>query len=279
MKPLPTWRYLVGMARYAPWLVLLHAVLWSVMNMSSLLPGLIARAFFDTLTGQAHSPVDTTGLIVLLGVIAGGRAALWLIAGYVEIIFRFTMSGMLRHNLLRHVLDRPGAHALPYSIGETISRFRDDARQAEDNLDWTDEIIGPGIFSVVAFLVLLRIDARMTLVTILPLVVVAVAARWASTALGRYRATSSQATSEVTGAIGDIVAAAQTVQAAGAEERIVAHLRRLNERRRTAVLADRLVTQALDAVSANTISLGTGLIMLLAAGSLRDGGMSVGDFI
>ncbi|MDQ3044038.1 MAG: ABC transporter ATP-binding protein/permease [Chloroflexota bacterium] len=267
------------MARYAPWLVLLHAVLWSVMNMSSLLPGLIARAFFDTLTGQAHSPVDTTGLIVLLGVIAGGRAALWLIAGYVEIIFRFTMSGMLRHNLLRHVLDRPGAHALPYSIGETISRFRDDARQAEDNLDWTDEIIGPGIFSVVAFLVLLRIDARMTLVTILPLVVVAVAARWASTALGRYRATSSQATSEVTGAIGDIVAAAQTVQAAGAEERIVAHLRRLNERRRTAVLADRLVTQALDAISANTISLGTGLIMLLAAGSLRDGDMTVGDFI
>ncbi|MEA2584839.1 MAG: hypothetical protein QOF33_2924 [Thermomicrobiales bacterium] len=276
---LPTWRYLLGMARYAPRLYLLHAVLWSVMNMSSLLPGLIARAFFDTLTGQAHLPVGTTGLIVLLVVIAVGRAGLWLIAGFVEIIFRFTMSGMVRRNLLRHVLDRPGAHALPYSIGETISRYRDDAYQAEDSLDWTDEIVGQGLFALVAFLVLLHIDARMTLVAILPLVVVAVAARRASTALGRYREASSQATSEVTGAIGDILAAVQTVQAAGAEARTVARFRRLNEQRRTAVLADRLITQALDAITANTVSIGTGLIMLLAAGGLRGGSMTVGDFV
>ncbi|MDX6593430.1 MAG: hypothetical protein QOJ13_2626 [Gaiellales bacterium] len=276
---LPTWRYLLGMARYAPRLYLLHAVLWSVMNMSSLLPGLIARAFFDTLTGQAHLPVGTTGLIVLLVVIAVGRAVLWLIAGFVEIIFRFTMSGTVRRNLLRHVLDRPGAHALPYSIGETISRYRDDAYQAEDSLDWSDEIVGQGLFALVAFLVLLHIDARMTLVAILPLVVVAVAARRASTALGRYREASSQATSEVTGAIGDILAAVQTVQAAGAEARTVARFRRLNEQRRTAVLADRLITQALDAITANTVSIGTGLIMLLAAGDLRGGSMTVGDFV
>src|SRR5947209_3558912 len=93
MKPLPTWRYLVAMARYRPWRYLLHAVLWGVMRLSSLLTGLIARAFFDTLTGQAHLPAGTTGLIVLLVVIAVGRAALWLIAGFVEIIMRFTMSG------------------------------------------------------------------------------------------------------------------------------------------------------------------------------------------
>ena len=45
------------------------------------------------------------------------------------------------------------------------------------------------------------------------------------------------------------------------------------------MLADRLVTQALDAITANTVSIGTGLIMLLAAGSLRDGSMTVGDFV
>jgi ATP-binding cassette subfamily B protein len=117
------------------------------------------------------------------------------------------MSGLLRRNLLRHVLERPGVHALAYSIGETISRFRDDAYQAEDSVDWSDEIVGKGLFAVGAFLVLLHIDARMTLVTILPLVVVTVVARRASSALGRYRAASSEATSQVTGAIGDILAA------------------------------------------------------------------------
>ena len=76
MKPLPTWRYLAKMALYKPWLSLLHAVLWGAFNMSSLLAGLIARAFFDTLTGQAHLPVGTIGLIVLLAVLAVSRVAL-----------------------------------------------------------------------------------------------------------------------------------------------------------------------------------------------------------
>ena len=279
MRPLPTWRYLAGMARYAPRIYLLHAVMWSAMNVLSLLPGLIVRAFFDTLTGHAHLGVGTTGLLMLLIAIAVGRAALLLAAGFVEITMRFTMSGLLRRNMLRHVLDRPGADALPYSIGETISRFRDDAYQAEDNLDWTDEIAGQGLFAVGAFLVLLHIDIRMTLVVFLPLVIVAAVAQRASTALGRYRAASSQATSQVTGAIGDILAAVQTLQAAGAEGRTVARFRRLNEQRRAAMLADRLATQALDAITANTVGVGTGLIMLLAAGSLRDGSLTVGDFV
>src|SRR5690242_16332413 len=116
MRPLPTWRYTLKMARYAPWLYLLHAVGWSVMNLLSLLPGLIARAFFDTLTEKAHLPGGIVGLLGLLSVLAIGRAALWLVAGFVEITFRFTMSGLVRRNLLQLVLGRPGASALPFSI-------------------------------------------------------------------------------------------------------------------------------------------------------------------
>ena len=279
MRPRPTWRYTLHMARYAPWLYLLHATLWSAMNLLSLLPGLIGRAFFDTLTGQARFPGGTTGLLGVLLIVAGGRTALWLAGGFVEISFRFTMSALVRRNLLRLVLARPGAHALPFSVGETISRFRDDAYEAEDNMDWTDEIISAGVFAGVAFVILLQIDVSMALVVILPTVVVAAIAWCASAALARYRAASSQATSHVTGAIGDIVAAAQTVQSAGAEERIVAHFRRLNERRRGAILADRVWSQVVDAITANTVSVGIGLIMLLAAGILRDGSLTVGDFV
>ncbi|GCE27690.1 HlyB/MsbA family ABC transporter [Dictyobacter alpinus] len=278
MKKLPTWRYLLEMFRYRPWLYLLHGTLWSVGNIITILTGLLARTFFDTLTGKAHLPGGTTGLIIVMVMFAVCRVFVWLSAGFAEITMRFTMSGFLRRNLLRHVLERPGAYALPYSIGETISRFRDDAYQAEDNVDWSDEIVSQGLFAVVAFLILLTIDVRMTLVTILPLVIVAALARQASTTLGRYREASSQATSQVTGAIGDILAAVPTLQAAGAEERIVERFRRLNEQRRTTMLADRVATQVMNAVTANTVSIGTGLIMLLAAGNLRSGSMTVGDY-
>jgi hypothetical protein len=53
MTTYPTWRYLVKMIRYAPGISSLHAVGWGVMNLSALLPGLIAAAFFDALTGDA----------------------------------------------------------------------------------------------------------------------------------------------------------------------------------------------------------------------------------
>ena len=279
MNQLPTRRYLVKMARTSPRLYLLHALLWSLVHASPLLPGLIAAAFFDTLTGHAHPRLGTTGLVFLLMAIALVRTALWLAAGFVEINLRFTMSGRLRRNLLRHILERPGADALPYSIGETISRFRDDAYAAEDSLDWTSDILGTGLFAVVAFLVLLDINVRMTLVIFLPMVIVTAVARRASTALGRYREASSEATSQVTGAIGDILAAVQTLQAAGAEERTVARFRELNAQRRTAMLADRLATQILDSITGNTVVIGTGLVMLLGAGSLRNGSLTVGEFV
>ncbi|HLV97197.1 MAG TPA: ABC transporter ATP-binding protein [Ktedonobacterales bacterium] len=277
-RPLSTWRYLMRMARYRLWLYLLHAMLWGVFSLWYLLTGLLVQTFFDTLTGQARFPGGATGLVVLLVALAVSRVAIWLCAGFVEIMMRFTMSGLVRRNLLRRLLALPGARALPYSIGEAISRFRDDAYDAEDNVDWSDEITGQGILALGAFLVLLHIDALMALVAILPLVIVAIVARRASGALGRYRAASSQATSQVTGAIGDILAAAQALQAAGAEERALAHFRRLNDQRRKAMLADRLATQTLDAITANTASMGVGLVMLLAANTLRSGSLTVGDF-
>ncbi|HEU0115332.1 MAG TPA: ABC transporter ATP-binding protein, partial [Thermomicrobiales bacterium] len=114
---------------------------------------------------------------------------------------------------------------------------------------------------------------------IVPLALVTLAARRAGDALGRYRQASSQAASEVAGAIGDLLAAAPTLQAAGAEARAAAHFRRLNARRRRATLADRVATRVVNALTSNTVSIGTGLIMLLAAGSLRDNRLTVGDFV
>lgn len=275
----PTWRNMLAMARSRPGFYLAHVALWTVIHVSPLVPGLIARAFFDTLTGRVALPVGTDGLIVLLVIVALARSALYMAGGFVETITRFVMSGQIRHILLRTVLDRPGARALPGPVGETISRFRDDAYAAEDSLDWLNDVIGTGLFAVGAFAIMMRVDARVTLVVFLPLLTVVAIARRASAALGQRRAASSQATSDVTAAIGDIVGAAQVLQAAGAEERAIARFRRLSERRRATMLADRVLTQALDAITANTVSIGTGLVMLLAAGNLRDGSMTVGDFV
>ena len=126
MTPLPTWRYLLEHGPLRAVALLAHAVLWGVMNLSTLLPGLIARAFFDTLTGPAAIPRRDNRADRAAGRArrrSGGAVAdRRLRRDHLPVL----VSGLVRRNLLRHVLDRPGALALPYSIGETISRFRDD---------------------------------------------------------------------------------------------------------------------------------------------------------
>jgi ABC-type multidrug transport system fused ATPase/permease subunit len=58
----------------------------------------------------------------------------------------------------------------------------------------------------------------------------------------------------------------------------VDHLDRLNEVRRRAATRDALAGQLLEGLRANLASLGVGVALLLAAGAMRSGGFTVGDF-
>ncbi|MGH2349866.1 MAG: ATP-binding cassette domain-containing protein, partial [bacterium] len=70
----------------------------------------------------------------------------------------------------------------------------------------------------------------------------------------------------------------QAVKVAPAEDQVIGHLRSLNEIRRRAALKDSLLTQLMGVVFENTINVGTGVILLLAASSMRTGSFTVGDF-
>ena len=100
MTSIPTWRYLVKMARARPKIYLLHAGLWAVVHTMPLIFGLIVLAFFDTLTGNAPARFGTSDLILLLIAVSLTRAALFITAGIVETVMRFLMNGLLRRNLL-----------------------------------------------------------------------------------------------------------------------------------------------------------------------------------
>src|SRR5207244_12123429 len=58
----------------------------------------------------------------------------------------------------------------------------------------------------------------------------------------------------------------------------IRYIHALNRKRRKAALMDQLLTQLLDSFNMNTVSLATGLILLLAAQSMRAGSFTVGDF-
>src|SRR4051812_45345802 len=277
-----TYQYMWRMILFRPWLYLADCVLWTLIHVAPVLPGLVARAILDTLTGNAQVGLSVWALIGLLVAIALGRAVLVLGGALADIPHRFSMSALLRRNLLERILELPGARALPESTGEALSRFRDDATQVEDAISWTLDTIGTAIFAIVAVGVLLTINAQITLLVFLPLAGVVAVAHIAATRLEQYRRSSRAATGRVTGAIGEIFGAAQAVQVAVAEDSVIDHFRRLNDIRRKTMLKDQLLTQLVDSIFANTVSIGTGLILILASQSMRgapsEPSFTIGDF-
>jgi ATP-binding cassette subfamily B protein len=273
-----TYQYMWRMIRFRPWLYLVDCLLWTLIHVAPVLPGLVAREILDTLTGDTQLGLSVWALIGLLMAIALGRAVLVLGGALADIPHRFSMSALLRRNLLERILELPGARALPESTGEALSRFRDDAAQAEDAISWTLDVIGTALFAIVAVGVLLTINAQITLLVFLPLAGVVAVAHIAATRLEHYRTSSRAATGRVTGAIGEIFGAAQAVQVAGAEDSVIDHFRRLNDIRRKSMLKDQLLTQLVESIFANTVSIGTGLILILASQSMRVGSFTIGDF-
>ncbi len=275
MKTLTTlWR----LARFQPWLYLCNLLLWTTIHVSPIIPGLLTQQIFNHFTRRPGAGSSVWDLIALLIGFTVARMALIAVGGLVAIVNNFSINALLRRNLLEHILRRPGAHAIPGTTGEAISRFREDVEQLGTAVDNTLDLVGSTVFAVIAVFILARVSVHMTVFVFLPLTVVIAAAQMATSRLHRYREAGREATGRVTSAIGEMFDSVQAIQVAVAEERVLANLRSLSDARRRLMVRDALLTQALDSVFANTVSLGTGLILLLAVGGMRSGSFTVGDF-
>lgn len=273
-----TLQYLWRLVMYRPLRYFGNALAWTVIYLAPILPGLITKEFFDTLTGASALGYGVWGLIALLMAAAVGRIMLIVVGFITDVHFRFRMGMLLRRNLLEHVLKQPGAQAIPVSPGEAISHFRDDVDQSEEAASWSVDVFGLTCFAIVSGYILIRIDAQMTLLVFMPIVLVITAAQLATVRLQKYRAASREATSKVTGEISEMFGNVQAIQVAGAENRVIDRFRSFGDNRRKAMLKDRLMTELLDSIFSNSVNLGTGLILLLAGTKMRSGTFTVGDF-
>jgi ATP-binding cassette, subfamily B, bacterial len=274
------------MILYAPRLYLLDSILWLfIMGLPAVL-GLIIREFFNTLTNPSQVSVSPQALIALLLATGLGRIAAIFAGRITKTQHRFTMSSLVRCNLLEQLFRRPGAE--PFTIengktispGEIISYFREDVAQIEDNVAGTNEILGTGIFAIGSIVILTNVSLPLTLLVFLPLVVIASLIQFAEKRIKQYRHTSRQATQQVTGLITEIFSAVQAIQVAGAEAIVLDRFRQVNEQRRRSMVRDQVFMAALNSSLENLVSIGTGLILLVASLSIANGvtTLSVGDF-
>ena len=279
----PTFKLMLGMVRFAPWRYTGNAIMWTLVWVMPVIPGLISKEFFDGLTGEESVSFGVNTLIAFMGAYGLGRVAVVAVAMLSDVNFRFRTSSLLRRNMIGRILALPGARAVPDSPGEAISRFRDDVEHVEEAVDLTVDMMGTVAFSTVAVIVLASINARITLLVFAPLVLVILIAERAGTRIREYRQAAREATGQVTGAIGEMFGSVQSIKVAGAEHHIIGNFRMLNDRRRKVMVRDRVLNAILESVFWNTVNIGTAIILVLAAGAMQSSGGSgaeftVGDF-
>ncbi len=282
--PKDSWYYFWNMVRFSPriylGLTLLRIFSFAVARQAG---GLLQREFFNSLTRPANIGFNAETVAAIVVGLALANAVSIFADIYLHFQAWFRTNSLLRKNLLTRILDRPGAHAVPYSPGEAISRFRDDVNNATDFTLNVPFVIGMALFGVVAIITMLQISVVVTMVAYIPFVALILLGNWFMKRAEKYRDANRKASGKVTGFIGEIFGAAQAVKVATAEQDVLERFRRLNDTRRSAAIKDTLFNAAINSVIWNFSNVITGVILLLVASQLdasRVGGakMSLGDF-
>ena len=263
--------------RFRPALFMADLISISITYLLTIATGLVLQNFFDGLEGLPGA-WSLAAVVSITAVTAIAQAASLGSANLLNLHFTMSARALLFKNMLRRILGLPGAAPMPETPGAAISIFRDDVRGAMEWLIWIQDEVGLVLTAVIALVIMARIDVWVTLGTFGPLIVIILIAKRLSQYLEQTHRQSREATGQVTGAISEIFGAVQAIKVANAEERVIAYLRQLNERRQETAVRDRLITQLLDALSSNSVAIGTGLILLLGARAFQRGSFTVGDF-
>ncbi|TVQ20748.1 MAG: ABC transporter ATP-binding protein [Leptolyngbya sp. DLM2.Bin15] len=284
---LPTWQLIWHLISYTPKLYLVDSFFWILFMSLPGVTGLLIRAFFDRLAGPASLDRSLWGILVLLLVTDLGHITVLFICRFTKSQHRFTMRALLQRNLLVPLLNRPGASPMistagrpTVSPGEAISYFRDDTDEIQDLIATISEVTGAGMLAVGAIALLFSIHAPMTLLIFLPLVVMVVVVHQAQRHVKRYRQSSRRATEQVTGLMGEILSNVQAIKIAGAQPQVLQYFRQVNGQRHQTMVKDQLFTAVLKSAFENLYTLGTGVILLVAAQVMQTGErpLSIGDF-
>lgn len=270
--------YIWRLVLWRPWLFAISFTLWVGWYAIPLAQGLIMRQLFDMLPNPAASSYSA-GMLIGLALAADSLRVIVLFnAMYLWNIFWLHAEALLRGNLMRWIVSGPGTRLLPDAPGEIVNRFRDDVDEMLVYLDNYLDLSGQAVFAIVALIIMLQINALVTLVVLIPLTVIVLVTNTMSVRIRRYRSAARASTGRVTSFIGEMFGSVQAIKVANAEDHIVGHLEQLNTERQRNAVHDQLFTAVIDSLNTNVTTFGLGLILLLTARSMLEGRFTVGDF-
>ena len=276
--PISTWHATWLMIRFNPPLFLLDAFIFIIVGLFPILLGWLTSRVFDYLTNEAALSVSFTNLIIILAVVGVVGTAVEYGAQILDFYFSFSLTVLMRKNLMGRILELPGANSLLTSSGEMISRFAGDARHVRELAIQALLTLQHILVVVVGLLIMFRLEPRATAVVFLPLIISVVLVNALRRQIARIRAAARGAEGDVTGFVGEMFGAVQAIKVAGSERYVNERFRQINDDRRQVALRDSLFNEFLQTVMQNSNNLSIGIILLLVGGAMTNGRFSLGDF-
>jgi len=252
---------------------------WAANHSLPLVTGLVLKGVFDRLSGGRPATGSALSLVGVLLAAELGRALVFWTAMASWPAWWQAIAAWLRANTLESVLIAPGPPStrLPASPGEAVARFRDDVEDLIWFVDVWVDVTGGVVFTAVALAIMITISPLITLMIVVPLLGVMAATRGLSHVIRRYHQRMRESGASVTDFVADLFAGAVTLKTAGAEDRALARFRERNVRRGHAAVRAQLARDMITTVSGVSVGIGTGLVLLLSAGAMRQGRFTVGD--
>jgi len=281
-ETIPTWKLNALLIRYQWGPFALHFIFCLLIFAEQLVPGLIVKAVFDSLSGPGQAPGQESlwwliGLYVLVELV---RLVIAIGYEWFGMTFRLVTSAWLRANLFASILRRPGDQPLPVSSGEALNRFRhyEDMGEITDFPTWIPDQVGKWMAAVIAVVIMARINLSITLVIFLPLIGVMFLTRLFWGRMLVYSRLSKTASDATAGFLGEAFGAVQAIKVAGAEENLAAHFVRLNDQRQQVEMHYAFFRGLLDALNSSVVSFGIGVMLLMAGMAIARQTFTVGDF-
>ena len=261
----------------------LDSVIGAVFFLVGMVPGLLAKAFFDALSNWPDLGGGWTGpaLVLALLVVKFAHGWIGIAYQYSDATLRTAMTRLLQINTVERILALPAARALSVSVGDAVNRLNTDVREGVWALtkyrSGLPSLTSSVTFTVVGLIVMATIDVRITLLSLLPSLAVVIASYLAGNRARRYRAAARASAGDVAGLMTEALSNVQAIRLAGAGGHVQRRLIELNARRRIATVRDETFSVAMAAMGGAVLAIGTGLILLTAVQPMQQGSFSVGD--
>ena len=240
--------------------------------------GLLMREFFNVLSGEAQFGMDHWGIVaVIIGVSVAtniGNLADFFVYSMVHTNFTCLMGRNMLYRLLHH----PGAQPYPESTGETISRLRGDTDEVARFANELISPIGQAVFAITALVIMVQISPRITLIAMLPTLFILFISRFATKKFIRLRKARRSASGRLSGMIGEIFSAVESMKVSGAEKSVIGKFNELTEDLRNKAIKDTVFHEFIHFSYSSIVNLGTGFILLTMGDLIGTQNFTVGDF-